>query len=163
MLLRISIVGLLLLGLQAASADTLTGRVVGIADGDTLTVLDASNQQHKIRLSSIDAPEKNQPFGQVSKQSLSDQVFDRQISIETNKVDRYGREIGKVLIGGVDANLEQVKQGLAWHYKKYQDEQPLEDRLNYQQAEEAARKSRIGLWSVADPIPPWEWRHSRKH
>jgi endonuclease YncB( thermonuclease family) len=89
----------LLLALQA-NATTIEGRVVAVADGDTVTVLDSANTQHKIRLSGIDAPEKKQPYGQRSKQSLSDLVFDRQVTIETDKVDKYRREVGKVLVGG---------------------------------------------------------------
>lgn len=111
-----------------AWAETISGRVVGVADGDTITVLDAGNQQYKIRLSGIDAPEKNQPFGQTSKQSLSDQVFGRQVAVETGKVDKYGRNVGKVLVDGKDANLEQIKRGLAWHYKRFENEQPVDDR-----------------------------------
>lgn len=99
-------------------AEMLNGHVVGVADGDTITVLDITNTQHKIRLAGIDAPEKKQAFGQVSKKSLSDLVFDKQVNIDWTKHDRYGRIVGKVLINGVDANLEQVKRGLAWFYKK---------------------------------------------
>ena len=89
--------------LQAA---TLSGRVVGVADGDTITILDSSNTQYKIRLAGIDAPEKKQPFGNVSKKSLSDMVYGKQISVDYNKQDRYGRTVGKVIVDGVDANLE---------------------------------------------------------
>ena len=88
-------------------ADTLAGKVVGVADGDTITVLDGQQTQHKIRLMGIDAPEKAQPFGQNSKQSLSDLVFDRSVSVEWKKLDRYQRIVGKVQINGQDANLEQ--------------------------------------------------------
>ena len=98
----------------SAHAETLTGRVVGIADGDTVTVLDANRQQHKIRLAGIDAPEKTQPFGDRSKQNLSTLVFDKQVAVEWKKQDRYGRTVGKVLINGIDANLAQVKAGMAW-------------------------------------------------
>ena len=104
----------LLLAALACTAATIEGRVV--ADGDTITVLDDNKVQHKIRLAGIDAPEKKQPFGQRSKQSLSDLVFDKAVTVETNKRDKYRREVGKVLVGGVDANLEQVKRGMAWHY-----------------------------------------------
>jgi len=85
------------------TADTLQGRVVGIADGDTVTVLDAGQAQHKIRLMGIDAPEKKQAFGQRSKQHLSDLVFQKQVVVEYSKKDRYGRTLGKILIDGVDA------------------------------------------------------------
>ncbi|MDT3708287.1 MAG: thermonuclease family protein [Thiobacillus sp.] len=142
----------------AAHADTLTGRVVGIADGDTLTVLDASNTQHKIRLSGIDSPEKGQPFGQVCKQSLSDLAYGRVVAVEASKLDRYGRVIGKVLVDGEDASLEQIRRGCGWHYKRYQNEQILDDRLAYSRVEESARASRVGLWTDHEAVPPWEWR-----
>lgn len=147
---------------MASNAGTLTGRVVGIADGDTLTLLDATNTQHKIRLSGIDSPEKGQPFGQVCKKSLSDLAYDRVVAVESNKLDRYGRVIGKVLVNGQDVNLEQVRRGCGWHYKKYQNEQILDDRLSYNAAEESARASRVGLWTDNAPVPPWEWRAARR-
>ena len=145
--------------LQAA---TLSGRVVAIADGDTITILDNTNTQYKIRLAGIDAPEKKQPFGNVSKKSLSDMVYGKQVSVDYSKQDRYGRTVGKVIIDGVDANLEQVKRGLAWFYKKYQNEQPFEDRLDYLHAQEAAEQSKVGLWKEQAPIAPWDFRKSKK-
>jgi len=95
----------------AAQAD-LSGRVVSVADGDTITVLDGGNRQIKIRLHQIDAPEKKQDFGQASKQSLSDLVYGKEVRIEVADTDKYGRTVGKVWIGGTDANLEQVKRGI---------------------------------------------------
>ena len=145
-----------------SNADTLTGRVVGIADGDTLTLLDANNNHHKIRLSGIDSPEKGQPFGQACKKSLSDLAYDRAVAIESSKLDRYGRVIGKVLVNGQDVNLEQVRRGCGWHYKKYQNEQSLDDRLSYNAAEEFARVGRVGLWTDNESMPPWEWRKTRR-
>lgn len=149
----------------ATHAENLTGRVVGIADGDTLTLLDATKTQHKIRLAGIDSPEKSQPFGQVCKKSLSDLAYDRVATIESSKLDRYSRVIGKVLIDDRDVNLEQIRRGCGWHYKKYQNEQSLDDRLSYNSAEEAARASKVGLWTDKDPVPPWDWRraNSRRH
>lgn len=141
-----------------AGAADLSGRVVGVADGDTITVLTTSNTQFKIRLSGIDAPEKNQAFGQRAKQSLSDLVFNRQVIVLTHKKDRYGREIGKVLVDGLDANLEQIKRGMAWHYKAYEREQSEEDREMYSAAEVTARRQRVGLWRDDSPSPPWEFR-----
>lgn len=143
-------------------ADILTGRVVGIADGDTLTLLDTSNIKHKIRLAGIDSPEKGQPFGQACKKSLSDLAYDRVVAVASNKLDRYGRVIGKVLVNGQDVNLEQVRRGCGWHYKKYQNEQILDDRLSYNAAEELARASRIGLWIDSESMPPWDWRKARR-
>ena len=149
---------LLLLAL-ACNAATIAGRVVGVADGDTVTVLDANKARHKIRLSGIDAPEKNQPFGQRSKQSLSDLVFAKTVTVEADKRDRYGREVGKVLVSGIDANLVQVQRGLAWHYKAYEREQTAIDSKVYSDAENEDRATRRGLWADADPMPPWEFRH----
>lgn len=146
----------------AAHADTLMGRVVGISDGDTLTLLDTTKTQHRIRLSGIDSPEKGQPFGQHCKQSLSELAYGRTVAVEASKRDRYGRVLGKVLVDGEDANLEQVRRGCGWHYKKYQNEQVLDDRLAYNAAEESARAGRVGLWADYDPVAPWDWRGARR-
>lgn len=159
--MRFILTTLLLLS-AAANADTLQGRVVSIADGDTVTVLDASNTQWKIRLMGIDAPEKKMPFGQKSKEHLSDLVFDKQVTVDYNKQDRYGRTVGKIIINGIDANLEQIKAGMAWHYKQYQREQSSADQMSYTEAEEQARVGRKGLWVDADPVPPWDWRKEEK-
>jgi len=145
-----------------ANADTLQGRVVSIADGDTVTVLDSSNTQWKVRLMGIDAPEKRMPFGQKSKEHLSDLVFNKQVAVNYSKQDRYGRTVGKIIINGIDANLEQVKAGMAWHYKQYQKEQSPDERGSYAEAEEQARAGRKGLWVDAEPTPPWDWRKEQK-
>jgi endonuclease YncB( thermonuclease family) len=141
-----------------ASADYVTGKVVKVVDGDTIYVLDASHKQHKIRLAGIDAPERNQAYGNASRKHLAVLVAGRQVRIEYQKYDRYGRIVGKVIIDGTDACLEQVKAGFAWHYKKYQDEQTPQDRQLYAAAEEQARQEKIGLWKDERPIAPWEWR-----
>lgn len=146
----------------SVSAETVSGRVVGIADGDTVTVLDASNTQWKIRLMGIDAPEKKMPFGQKSKEHLSNLVFNKQVSVEYSKRDKYGRTVGKIMVDGVDANLEQVRVGMAWHYKQYQKEQSRDERVSYADTEEQARAGRRGLWVDADPTPPWDWRREQK-
>ena len=138
---------------QTPATRTIEGKVVGVADGDTITVLDAGNRQTRIRLQGIDAPESRQAFGQVSKRNLSDLIFNRQIVVEYEKTDRYGRTLGKVLAGGRDVNLEQVKAGLAWHYKYYQDEQSPNDRRLYADAETEARSARRGLWADPGPDP----------
>lgn len=158
-----SLWAILLLALAfTANAVTIRGLVVGVADGDTITVLDGEKVQHKIRLSGIDAPEKKQPFGQRLKESLSDLVFSKQVIVETNKRDRYGREVGKVLVDGIDANLLQIKRGLAWHYKAYAPEQPLADREAYAASESESQAAKRGLWADATPTPPWEFRHKAK-
>lgn len=145
----------------AVNAETITGQVVGVADGDTITVLDADKVQHKIRLAGIDAPEKKQAFGNRSKESLSDLVFDKTVNVETDKRDRYRREIGKVLVNGRDVNLVQVERGMAWFYRQYQREQSPNDRKLYEAAEDAAKAGKRGLWRDVDPVPPWEFRHNK--
>lgn len=136
----------------------LVGQVVGVTDGDTITVLDDQRTQHKIRLAGIDAPEKAQAFGQQSKEHLSSLVFGRRVTVEAEKQDRYRRTVGKVVIDGRDANLAMVVAGMAWHYKKYEDEQTPSDRLLYADAEQGARDARLGLWRDAQPTPPWDFR-----
>ena len=143
---------------QYCYAEVLSGKVVGVADGDTITVLDSTNTQHKIRLGGIDAPEKKQAFGNVSKKSLSDMVFNQQVEVDWHKEDRYGRKVGKVLVNNEDINLEQIKRGLAWYYKKYKGELVQEDRIAYLQAQQEAEANQLGLWIDQHPIPPWDFR-----
>jgi len=146
-----------------AQADQLAGRVVKVADGDTITILDSSNTQHKIRLSGIDAPERKQAFGDRSKQALADVVAGRDVVIDWNKRDRYKRIVGKVLVSGQDINLQQVRNGMAWHYITYQDEQDPVDRSLYAQAEYAAQGERLGLWADKYPQAPWQFRRAKKN
>jgi endonuclease YncB( thermonuclease family) len=146
----------------SAYADTLSGLVIGVTDGDTIAVLDNTKTQHKIRLAGIDAPEKKQAFGNVSKKSLSDIVYNKQVDIDWHKEDRYGRKVGKVLVDGIDANLEQIKAGLAWYYKKYKGELAQADRIDYVQAQQAAEANKLGLWADENPIPPWDFRKQNK-
>jgi endonuclease YncB( thermonuclease family) len=134
------------------------GRVVGVQDGDTITVMDSSSANHRIRLLGIDAPEKGQAFGTQSKQNLSDAVFNKVVTIEWSKHDRYRRIVGKVLLNGRDVCLDQVTAGMAWHYKYYQDDQTPEDQQLYAAAEVAARASKVGLWIDPNPLPPWDFR-----
>ena len=145
-----------------AGSQTLTGRVVRIADGDTITVLDSSDTQHRIRLAGIDAPESHQAFGTRAKKSLSEMVFGKYVTIVYEKTDQYGRIVGKILLNGKDINLEQVKAGMAWHYKEYQREQTPEDRDLYAAAEEEARKARRGLWQDPEPVEPSAFRKEEK-
>lgn len=141
-----------------AGAATLVGEVIGIADGDTLTLLDSSNQQHKIRLSGIDAPEKRQAFGTRSRQYLAELVFRNVVTVEMGKRDRYGRIIGKVQLGSRDVNLLLVTAGLAWHYKAYAREQSQSDARLYSDAEDQARVAKRGLWVDGEVIAPWDFR-----
>lgn len=140
----------------SSSSSDLVGRVVKVADGDTITVLDASKTQHKIRLQGIDAPEKGQAFGKVSRQYLAGMVAGREVRVAWQKRDRYQRILGTVFVDGKDANLEMLKAGLAWHYKKY-DSTPA-----YAQAEAAARAAKRGLWQDKSPIEPESFRKEKR-
>jgi endonuclease YncB( thermonuclease family) len=155
---------LLALFVVHASAATLAGRVVGVSDGDTVTVLTAEQRQFKIRLSGIDAPEKKQAFGTHAKETLARQVFGHAVLVEWSKVDRYGRIVGKIEVDGMDANLEQVREGSAWVYLQYLRELPLADRKLYLDAQQQAKAEHRGLWHDSDPEPPWQWRREvREH
>ncbi len=145
-----------------AQAETLLGKVIHVQDGDSITVLDETHTQHKIRLSGIDAPERRQAFGNVSEESRAEQVAGQSVAVEWDKVDRYGREVGKVLLAGMDSNLVQIKRGLAWHYKQYEREQSPADRQSYAEAEVEARAAKLGLWRDAAPLPPWHFRRNGK-
>jgi endonuclease YncB( thermonuclease family) len=153
-------------------ADVVTGKVVGVSDGDTITVLDGNRMQHKIRVSGIDAPEKGQPFGQRAKENLSRLVFGKEVDVLWNKHDRYQRIVGKVMVTepecrldtcsrNLDAGLSQISAGLAWWYRKYAKEQSTGDASRYESAEADAISRREGLWYDAQPTPPWDWRKGR--
>lgn len=160
-LTRLIVVAVLALAGLPACAYNVEGRVVGVSDGDTITVLDSTKTRHRIRLAGIDAPESKQAFGQASKKHLSDLVFNRNITLDCGKTDKYRREVCVVMVNGQDANLAQVKAGMAWWYRKYRSEQTSQERADYEAAEAAAKAGKIGLWSEADPVPPWEWRHPK--
>jgi endonuclease YncB( thermonuclease family) len=136
----------------------LVGKVVGVHDGDTCTVLDANKRQYKFRFNGIDAPELKMDFGQKSKKNLSNWIFGKTVTVKYSKKDKYGRYVGNIFIGGVDVNLEQIKAGLAWHFKKYADEQTESDRKEYADAEIKARESKLGFWSLPNPTAPWDYR-----
>ena len=140
----------------ALSANTIQGKVVRVSDGDTITILDSANVQSKIRLNRIDAPEKSQAYGNASKNHLSNLVAGKAVKVEWDKKDKYGRVLGDVSIDGVNVNLKMVQDGLAWHFKRF-DNTP-----TYAQAEEEARAKKIGLWKDPNPIPPWEFRKGKK-
>ena len=154
---------LLLLLSLLSFAEELTGKVIKVSDGDTITVLDSNNQKYKIRLQGIDAPETQQAFGETSRQSLASLVYDKEVIILWDKRDKYARILGKVIVDGRDANYEQLKKGLAWYYKQYENDLSDEDKERYSEAEAWARNYTEGLWTDSKSIPPWEYRHKRKN
>ena len=135
---------------------TITGRVVGVHDGDSITVLASGNEQLKVRLDGIDAPELKQAFSQQSKQTLSDLVFGKSVMLHVTGKDRYKRTLAVVVVNGLNVNLEMVRRGLAWRYDKYSKDAEL------LAAQEAARKGKRGLWIDPNAVPPWEWRAKGK-
>lgn len=132
-----------------------TGRVVGVTDGDTITVL-VEREQVKVRLASIDAPEKRQAWGHRSKEALSELVFGRAVRVATQGKDHYKRTIGRIYVGERDVSAAMVAGGHAWVYRKYSREPEL------LALEAEARKLKRGLWSLPDAVPPWEWRRKKK-
>lgn len=155
---RLLCASLLLLLSIVANAAELTGRVTDIASGDSMTIVDASGIEYKIRLSGIDAPEKQQPFGQESKKSLADMVFGKKVTVNWIKRDYHKRVVGKVMLNKTDVNLQQVKRGMAWVFKHFVNDPYSQDEADYVDAQEQAEDSRLGLWTQRDPIPPWEFR-----
>jgi endonuclease YncB( thermonuclease family) len=153
---------LLVLAQAVAVAETLTGRVVRVADGDTLFVLDADNIQHEIRLQWIDAPERGQAYSAKSREHLAELVAGKPVVVEYDQHDHYQRILGKVSLDNQDINLEQIRAGLAWHYKKYEREQTTAERVSYSDAEREARKVRRGLWKDPYPLAPWDYRQARR-
>jgi endonuclease YncB( thermonuclease family) len=154
--------GLLLASLALGQEAVVSARVVGITDGDTVKALVAGNKLLRVRLSWIDAPEKSQAFGQRSKQHLSELVFGRDVELHTYGLDRYGRTLAVIFVDGIDANLEQVRSGMAWCYTRYLSQAPANIEASYRQAESEAWEQQRGLWGERDPIPPWEYRRAGK-
>ena len=169
-LVPVTLLLLLLVASAQAASESFEAKVIGVSDGDTITVRIANAPPYTIRLSGIDSPEKKQPFGNRSKQNLSQLVFGKPVRVEWSKKDKYGRLVGKVLVAtgacarppcaaALDVNLAQIAAGFAWHYRQYKNEQSKQDRSVYEAAEQHARENKRGLWSDAHPVPPWEWRH----
>ena len=148
----------LLLAPAAALAGDLTGRVVGITDGDTLTLLSQGREQVRVRLAEIDTPESGQPYGNRARQALSELAFGRSVRVVVQDTDRYGRAVGRVYAGPVDVNAEMVRRGAAWVYRRYSRDPALLD------LEREARQARRGLWTLpeAERVPPWEWRAAER-
>jgi endonuclease YncB( thermonuclease family) len=152
------IVLLLFVTAQWAFAETLRGKVIRIADGDTLTILDARKKEHRIRLAGIDAPERRQAHYETSRQSLAKLAFGKAVIVEWHKRDVYGRLVGKVEADRQDVGLAQLRAGQAWWFRRYANEQTMFDRSRYEAAELDARRNGRGLWKTGRPTPPWEWR-----
>lgn len=134
-----------------AQAETFTARVIAVMDGDTVMVL-RNGQKMKVRLANIDAPEKAQAFGKQSRESLLEMVGKKQVQIDSQAVDQYGRTVGLISVDGHSVNQEQVRRGMAWEYSHYHSDR------TYIMLQSEAQQSRRGLWSQNSPQPPWDWR-----
>ncbi|MEM9253919.1 MAG: thermonuclease family protein [Pseudomonadota bacterium] len=135
----------------------ISGRVVRVADGDTVSILDRQRKQHKVRLFGIDTPERDQPYGLQAAGVLQQLVDDREVGVIVVTTDDYGRNVGTVYLGDINVNLAMVAGGSAWWYRYYAPH----DRA-LQSAETKAREQGLGLWAGDDPIPPWDWRRGRR-
>ena len=164
---RLISLGLLLIasigtvGNPCAHGSCVQGTIVGIADGDTVTLLvdeAGGKRQRRVRLTDIDTPERAQPWGSRARQALADKVFRRAVRVASGGEDRYGRLLGRIYLGGRDINREMVREGHAWVYRRYSSDHSL------LQDEDAARTRRVGLWSLPDAerVPPWEWRRGAR-
>lgn len=156
----------LLIGFNtSALSESFTGKVVAVSDGDTVRVLRENKSEIKVRLADIDAPEKEQPYGEQAKLALSKMVFGRDVVVEWTKKDRYGRTVGRIKTIGIPhrpstkVNMKMVGLGHAWVYRRYSNDAAL------LLLENNARKMKLGLWALqADQItPPWEWRKNKRH
>lgn len=155
--MRVLWLALLVVACNTTNSLDSNGKVVKIADGDTFTMLTTSNQQVKVRLYGIDCPERAQDFGTVARQKLSDLIFGQMVRIDKRDVDRYGRTIAVVYNNkGINVNEQLLREGLAWHYKEY-DQNPAWDDLMYE-----AQRKKAGLWAQPNPTPPWNWRKKKR-
>lgn len=145
--------------LQAATGWAWTGRVVGVADGDTITVLRPGRDQVKIRLYGIDAPESGQPFGKASKNYLAALVYGQLVEVEVMDTDRYGRTVARIFVDGDDVNAAQLRTGHAWLYTQYCKDWVC---VEWRGLEAEAKSSGEGLWADKEPVPPWQWRRDEK-
>lgn len=148
--------------LQAANKETIFARVVGISDGDTVTVLAEGNKRIKIRLQGIDAPERSQAFGMRSRQNLAKMIFGKNIQIKSQGLDKYQRTLGTIILDDEDINEQQIKDGFAWFYRRYEKDLTPEQAARYEEAETDAKNNQRGLWADANPTPPWDYRKKNK-
>ncbi len=154
--MRKSILALLLLFAILLSAYTLKGKITRVSAGDTVILLDSDNTQHTIRLHGIDAPETGQPYGNKSKEYLSDLIAGKTVTVDVKGLDQYKRTLGVIYLGEVNINAEMVRSGYAWNYKYSKDKY-------YIKLQEKAKAEKKGLWKEKNAIDPWQWRKDKKN
>jgi micrococcal nuclease len=155
---RIVLIIIFFLSLSNCLYSQLKGRIIGVSDGDSVSLLDEKNVVFKIRLNGIDAPEKKQDFGNASKNFIGDLIYDKFVWVRTNGLDRYGRTIGTIYLNenmiGKSVNEMSLENGMSWHYKKY------DKNILWSNIELKAKEDKVGLWKLPNPIPPWSFRGS---
>lgn len=134
----------------------LSGKVVGISDGDTFKLLVDGNKTIRVRLFGIDAPEKEQDYGTQAKQALSNLIFAKEVQVEQKNKDRYGRIIGVVYVNNINVNEELLRQGMVWHYTEFDKSE------RWAELSKEARQGKMGLWNKRNPTPPWQWRKGKR-
>ena len=141
-------------------ADTaaLVGESIAVQDGDSFVLRTPDGRKLRIRIAGIDAPEKGQPFADVSRRHLAAMLRGRSLQVEVRKLDAFGRHVARIDAGEGDVALAQLEAGMAWFFRRYADDQPPEERRRYAQAEERARTASAGLWRDPSPEPPWNFR-----
>lgn len=142
---------------ETAPTFDLTGRVVRVADGDTVSVLDEHNTQYKVRLFGIDTPEQDQPYGNAAKKMLLGLVGQKSVGVVVVTTDSYGRKVGTLYHEGININAAMVERGYAWWYQHFAPHE-----IKLAASEQQARQQRLGLWAEANPVPPWEWRRGQR-
>lgn len=149
----LTILALLSMAVSIARAETLAGHIVGVHDGDTVTLLLPGGERIKVRLAQIDAPELEQEFGAESQGSLFGALMDRDVEVVKETIDKYGRTIGMIYLGDTNVNKMQIERGMAWAYRQYVHDKALLE------SEATARQNKVGLWSGENPVAPWDYRH----
>ena len=156
------------LNISSVRAD-FTAKVLRVVDGDTVYVVNKAGKKFKVRLTGIDAPEQNQPYGLASTYHLRELLLNKIVLLKSKpkkgkpySVDRYKRVLAKIVLNGRDINLSQVLSGYAWHFKRYQNQQSRSDREAYSKAEFYAEENELGLCGEKNPIAPWKWRKIKK-
>ncbi len=142
---------------SATPNQELPGQIIEVYDGDTATLLTGDNKKYKVRFYGIDAPEAAQESGIESRDALREKILGKEVTVLVAATDRYGRAVGKVMLGGRCINQEMVAEGRAWYYKDYAGGE-----YDFARAEDEARRKKLGLWKNASPQPPWEWRRQHK-
>jgi len=141
---------------DASLKKELSGIVIKISDGDTITILDNLNKTYRIRLYGIDCPEKGQDYFQVAKDYLGDLCFQKTVYIQIMHTDQYKRPVAKVYVDSLELNYLLLKEGLAWQYTAYDKSR------HYQKAQEEAKIKKKNIWSLRNPIAPWEFRKTKR-